>query len=331
MSVLIPLAIVCALAVVAAIGGMAGAGAIFAVAIPYVAIALFLGGFVWRILKWAKAPVPFRITTVCGQQKSLPWIRHSRLDSPFTKMQTFGRMALEVLLFRSLFRNTFASKPDGKRLIYNTNQVLWLAALAFHYAFLVIFIRHYRNFADPIPAPINAIAWFDAFFEIGVPALLLSNVLLVGALTVLIGRRLLIPQLRYISQPADYFPLFLILGIAITGMLMRHSPYKVPIKEVKDLAMGLVIFKPVIPSAGMPLFYAHLMLVSTLFAYFPFSKLMHMGGIFLSPTRNMPNNTRAERHINPWNPEVKTHTYEEWEEEFHDKIAAAGLPLDKDA
>ena len=57
---------------------------------------------------------------------------------------------------------------------------------------------------------------------------------------------------------------------------------------------------------------------------------MHAGGIFMSPTRNMANNNRMERHINPWNPDVKVHTYEEYEEEFHVKMAAVGLPLDKE-
>jgi hypothetical protein len=63
-------------------------------------------------------------------------------------------------------------------------------------------------------------------------------------------------------------------------------------------------------------------------AYFPFSKLMHAGGVFLSPTRNLANNSRSRRHVNPWNYPVKTHTYAEWEEEFHDKIQAAGIPLE---
>jgi hypothetical protein len=36
-----------------------------------------------------------------------------------------------------------------------------------------------------------------------------------------------------------------------------------------------------------------------------------------------------KRHINPWNAPVKVHTYAEWEDEFHDKIAAAGLPLER--
>ena len=76
-------------------------------------------------------------------------------------------------------------------------------------------------------------------------------------------------------------------------------------------------------------FFVHLALVSTLAAYFPFSKLVHMGGVFLSPTRNLANNNRMKRHINPWNYPVKVHTYEEWEDEFRDKIVAAGMPLEK--
>jgi len=66
-----------------------------------------------------------------------------------------------------------------------------------------------------------------------------------------------------------------------------------------------------------------------LFAYFPFSKLMHMAGVFLSPTRNVANNTRWVRHINPWNPDVEFHTYEQYEDEFREKMIEAGLPVDK--
>ncbi len=95
-------------------------------------------------------------------------------------------------------------------------------------------------------------------------------------------------------------------------------------------ALGLATFRPADPRALSPLFLAHLLLVCALAAYFPFSKLMHSGGVFLSPTRNLANNSRNRRHINPWNYPVKTHTYAEWEEEFHDKIQAAGIPLEDD-
>ena len=71
-------------------------------------------------------------------------------------------------------------------------------------------------------------------------------------------------------------------------------------------------------------------MVCVLLIYFPLSKLMHAGGIFFSPTRNMANNNRMVRHENPWNPVVKVHTYEEYEDEFRDKMRAVGLPLDKE-
>ena len=70
--------------------------------------------------------------------------------------------------------------------------------------------------------------------------------------------------------------------------------------------------------------------MSVLLAYIPFSKIMHAGGVFLSPTRNMASNNRSERYINPWNYPVKTHTYEEYEDEFRDKMKEAGIPVDKE-
>ena len=50
--------------------GLAGQQYLFGVVIPYVAIVVFLVGMVYRVLLWAGAPVPFRITTVSGQQRS---------------------------------------------------------------------------------------------------------------------------------------------------------------------------------------------------------------------------------------------------------------------
>jgi len=78
------------------------------------------------------------------------------------------------------------------------------------------------------------------------------------------------------------------------------------------------------------LFYVHFFLVCVLLAYIPFSKLMHLGGVFMSPTRNLPNNSRAVRHENPWNYPVKTHTYEEYEDDFRDKMKEAGIPVEKE-
>jgi nitrate reductase gamma subunit len=118
------------------------------------------------------------------------------------------------------------------------------------------------------------------------------------------------------------------MAIALSGILMRHF-YKVDLVRVKELTMGLVSFHPTVPEGLGFIFFAHLFFVSVLFAYFPFSKLMHLGGVFMSPTRNLVNNNRAKRHVNPWNYDVKTHTYEEYEDEFRELMQGAGLPLEK--
>jgi len=110
---------------------------------------------------------------------------------------------------------------------------------------------------------------------------------------------------------------------------MRHF-YKVDLAKVKNLILSLILFRPEIPQGIGLIFYVHLFLVCGLLVYFPMSKLMHMGGVFLSPTRNLANNSRRRRHINPWNYPVKVHTYEEYENEFREKMKAAGIPVEKE-
>jgi len=302
------------------------------VIVPYLAITVFLSGVAYRVVRWARSPVPFRIPTSCGQQKSLPWIRQSKLENPSSTLGVIGRMALEVFLFRSLFRNLKTQLCGGTKLVYGEAKWLWLAGLAFHWSFLIIIVRHLRFFSEKVPAVIQGIDGLDSFLQIGIPLLYLSDVVFIAAVTYLFLRRALIPQLRYISLPADYFPLFLILGIGISGVLMRYF-FRVNVTGVKELAMGLITFHPTelktMQEIGI-IFYVHLFLISTLFAYFPFSKLMHLGGVFLSPTRNMANNSRMVRHINPWNYPVKVHTYEEYENDFRDKMKAAGIPVEKE-
>jgi len=279
---------------------------------------------------WAASAVPFRIPTTCGQQKSLPWIKQNCIDNPDKASGVFIRMVLEIFLFRSLFRNTKAAfnRNDKNKLTYSWEIFLWIGALAFHYSFLVVLLRHFRFFTSPVPSCLKMLEAIDGIVQLGLPGLFLSGVVLLAATLFLLARRIFDAKVTYISQAADYFPLFLIIGIAATGLSMRYFT-KVDIIGIKTLTMGLVTLSPIIPENVGGLFYGHLFLVSILFAYFPASKLMHMGGIFLSPTRNMANNTRAKRHINPWNYDVDTHTYEQYEDHFREKMIEAGLPVDK--
>ena len=307
----------------------AGLEYLFGVVIPYAALAVFIVGIIYRVLKWARIPVPFRIPTTAGQEKSLPWIKHNKIDNPSSSLGVIIRMAFEVLLFRSLFRNTKTELREGPRLAYGSTKWLWAAGLAFHYTFLIILIRHMRLMMEPVPQVIGIIESLDGFFQVAAPVLYITDLIFLGAVAFLFLRRVIIPQVRYISLASDYFPLFLIFGIGLTGVLMRYF-FKTDIVAIKELTMGLMTFKPVVPAGIDIIFYIHLFFVSALLIYFPMSKLMHMAGVFLSPTRNLANNNRAARHVNPWDYPVKVHTYDEYEEEFREVMKGAGLPVEKE-
>jgi len=329
MRIVVPvLAVVLLLALASGSGSESGRW-LFGVVVPYLAAAVFVGGVVARVLGWARSPVPFRIPTTCGQQKSLPWIEQSKIENPSTTAGVVARMALEVLCFRSLFRNT-RTQLVGGRLSYGSAKWLWAAGLAFHYAFLVILLRHLRFFMEPVPGFVLALSRIDGFLLVGLPAVQATTVLFLVAVTFLLVRRIASPPLRYLSLAGDYFPLFLLIAIAATGAWLRHVS-KIDVPAVKAMVMSLVHLAPR-PAEGLgAIFYAHLLLVSALLAYFPFSKLVHMGGIFLSPTRNLAANSREVRHVNPWNRPLPVHTYEEYEDEFRERMRDAGLPLEKEA
>ena len=141
-------------------GAVAGFQSLLGVALPLLAAVVFVCGIIWRITCWwAKSPVPFAIPTTGGQERSLDWIKPNRLDTPMSNAAVVGRMILEVLLFRSLFRNTSAEVSSvGPRVTYFSSKWLWVFALTFHYCFLVIFIRHFRFFIEPVPV---CLTWLE--------------------------------------------------------------------------------------------------------------------------------------------------------------------------
>jgi nitrate reductase gamma subunit len=301
----------------------------FGVVIPYAAFLTFIIGVIYRVMQWGRVPVPFRIPTTAGQEKSLPWIKQNKIDNPSSSLGVVIRMAFEILLFRSLFRNTKVDLREGPRIAYGSTKWLWLGGLAFHWTFLIILTRHLRLFLQPVPGFVEILESLDGLFQVGVPVLYLTDLVFLAAVTFLFLRRVIVPQLRYISLAADYFPLFLIGAIGCSGVLMRYF-LKTDVIGIKEITMGLISFHPVVPTTVGTIFYIHLFLVSALFAYFPLSKLMHMAGVFLSPTRNLANNNRAVMHVNPWNYPVKVHTYAEYEDDFREKMKAAGLPVEKE-
>jgi nitrate reductase gamma subunit len=303
---------------------------VFGLLIPYAAIAIFLVGIIFRVVQWARSPVPFNIPTVCGQQKSLPWIKSDKIESPTSTAGVIGRLALEVLLFRSLFRNEKVELKGSQKLVYGGNKYLWLGGLLFHWSMLIILIRHSRFFLEPVPSAVLFIQDIDGILQAPIMLLYITDILILIGLTYLFLRRVVWPQVRYISLAADYFAVLLILGVALSGILTKLF-FRVDVESVKEMAVSALSFRPAVVDGIGVSFYVHLFLVSSLLAYFPFSKMVHFAGVLLSPTRNLKNNSRMKRHINPWNKPVKVHTYEEWEDEFRKAMKEVGLPVEKES
>ena len=301
----------------------------FGVAIPCGAFVVFVAGFIYRVCKWGSSPVPFHIPTVCGQQKSLAWIEASPIDSPSTSGGVVVRLALEILLFRSLFWNEKVELKRPYRLFYKRDLYLWLGGLLFHWSLFVIMFRHLRFFAEPVPAAVLLVQTLDGLLQNLFPVVYVTDIVIVASLIYLFLRRVFDPQMRYLSLASDYFALFLLSGVVSSGILMRLI-YRVDLVKVKGLMVKIFSLQPVAPEGIGLIFYVHLFLVSILIAYFPLSKLMHSAGIFLSPTRNLRNNSRRERHVNPWNYPVNVHTYEEYENEFRQSMKEVGLHVERE-
>ncbi|MCE5312643.1 MAG: respiratory nitrate reductase subunit gamma [Nitrospiraceae bacterium] len=228
--------------------------------VAYASALIFVTGIAVRFNNWLSVPNPLKIPTT---------------PAPVTKTGTLIRVLSEVFVFRSL------SKAD---------KGLWLGGYVFHLSFLLVILRHLRYFLYPIPE------WVLWFSNIGIYA----GFTLVASLLYLLARRMLIDRVAYVSNVMDYFYLLLISLIGLTGLFMKYFA-RPQLIDIKNFILHLVAFDPIALPASMSIFFLiHLFLVLLLVAIFPLSKLMHAGGVFITPTRAMVNNARKVRHINPW-------------------------------
>jgi nitrate reductase gamma subunit len=290
---------------------------------------LLLVAFVVKVLRWIRVPVAFRIPLTVGQQRSLRTITHQGTGAPHTAGQTILRAVLDIGLFRPLTRTTPSARSLSDGLDHGTTRALWLAAGLFHLSLAVILVRHLRMFFEPVPSFVAWLEDFDAIGEVTLPRIHASSVVFTLALSFLLGRRLWLARLRYISLAADYFPLLLLLAVAAFGLVARHVT-RTDVPMVKQVVTGLSGGTFALPPT-MDLFLAvHLFLVAVLLVYFPLSKLMHAPGAWLSPTLTMANTNRERRHVNPNNPKVEVLHYADYEDAFRGPMIAAGLPVEKE-
>ena len=224
----------------------------------YFAAAVLVVGLALKIRSYLSTPAPLKIPTT---------------PAPTTSGGVLLRMVREVVLFESLFKSS---------------KWTWLFGWTFHFALLLVTLRHLRYFQEPVWLPIALVQPFGTY----------AGFAMVAALFGLWARRWLVDRVRYISTPSDHLMLVLLLAIGLTGLGMRFVEHT-DIVAVKMFTLGMLRFEwSALPAD--PVLLAHLGLVAVLMLIFPISKLLHAPGLFFSPTRNQADTAREARHIASW-------------------------------
>ncbi|MDR3394697.1 MAG: respiratory nitrate reductase subunit gamma [Parasulfuritortus sp.] len=193
--------------------------------------------------------------------------------APTTRIGVSFRMFREVTLFESLFKS---------------NKWTWIFGYVFHVSLALVLVRHVRYFVDPLCEPLVFIQPFGRY----------ASFFMVLGLAGLWARRFLVDRVRYISTPSDHLMLALLIAIGLSGMEMSFVSHT-DIVDLKGFVRGMMTFN-FQPLPNDTSLLVHLFLVALLMIIFPISKLLHVPGVFFSPTRNMVDNPRDKRHIAPW-------------------------------
>jgi len=229
-------------------------------ALFYAAFFIFVVGVGRKIYVFAKTPAPLKIPTT---------------PAPTTQTGVVLRMVREVAFFESLFKST---------------KWTWLFGWVFHMALFAVLFRHLRYFQDPVWAPVE---WVSPLFKY------MAFGMIIGLLG-LWGRRILVDRVRYITNASDHLMLLLLLLIGISGAMTTFVTHT-DVVAVKAFFRGLMWPLEGIPALpGDPIMLVHLFLVALLMIVFPVSKLLHVPGVFFSPTRNQVDNARDRRHVVEW-------------------------------
>lgn len=195
------------------------------------------------------------------------------MPAPLTRTGVAFRLAREVALFESLFKST---------------KWTWIMAVLFHAGLALVLLRHVRYFQEDVWSVIALIQ----------PLGIYGGFAMVAGLLGLWVRRVAVARVRYISGPSDHLMLALLVAIGVTGLSMKFVSHT-DIIMVKQFFTGLMVFDiRALPTDTNLLI--HLASVFVLMIVFPFSKLLHVPGVFFSPSRNQTDDAREKRHLAPW-------------------------------
>jgi [DsrC]-trisulfide reductase subunit M len=234
-----------------------------------VATAFMIIGVIRKVLQYQATPAPLKIPVT---------------PAPKSTGGVVLRLAKEVVLFASLFRSS---------------KWTWLFGMMFHAGLALAFIRHLRYVIDPDGTfgfiwPLISLEIVQSFGKY-------AGLAMLAGLAGLFARRIFVARVRYISAPSDYLMLILIGVIAASGLLMSFIPfYYIDIVQLKSFMLGTITFDFSQEMPSSVVLMIHLGLVAVLGFILPISKLLHIPGVFYSPTRNQVDNPREKRHIVDW-------------------------------
>lgn len=220
---------------------------------PYLAVSIFIAGMVWRVWTWLRVPVPYALTLS---------------PAPGLLLAKAAAIGKELALFKGL---------------WSGDRGLWLAAWLMHMSLVMVIGGHIVGIATLgneftaiglLPEQSQALSGIMATF---------SGLLMLITLVMLLYRRTALPEVKRLSDPADYFDLMLILSVVVSGLHMRLTSLEVNLAAIRSYLAGIITFNPV-PIPNEWVFVSHFLLVNLLLIYFPFSKLAHLAGSIVNRT-----------------------------------------------
>lgn len=215
--------------------------------LPIVAILVFVIGMIYRIHSWVKAPQPGKMTLFPAPA------------NPNTSV------IAEALFFPSLFRG---------------DRILWLFSWVFHATLVLVALGHLRVITGFIDRALMGMGMTkEGIAALSAGAGGIAGVILLGTGMLLLIRRLAIDRVRQVSGVPDFFALLLLVAIILTGDLMRFGSH-FDLGLTREWFRSLLALSPQVPQNGT--FLVHILLALLLIMYIPFSKILHMGGIFFT-------------------------------------------------
>jgi len=218
----------------------------------YVAVAVFIGGSIYRIVKWLRTP------------KSP--VRQGMFPQPESSAGRLLKMGKDSFIF-----------PQ----VLDTDRWMWFFVIGMHLAGIGLFFGHLRLLFEITPL-------YNALGAGGMEKLAnwaggAIGISLFIAFTYFLLRRFKSPY-RELSVPEDYLLLVLILMLVLLGDHLRLTqPFD--LATYREYMSSLLHFKPSFPAtiALQParwVLVGHIFTANLLLIYFPFSKLVHSIGGF---------------------------------------------------